>query len=1145
MARKRTDQEIVDNLTKRLGSSPQSIKFDKEGRLIELSFYGFVLAQLPSEIYQLSSLRVLDISCNQLTSLPPEIGQLAHLQKLHLNHNQLTSLPPEIGQLAYLQKLHLNHNQLTSLPPEIGQLANLQWLTIGNTGISFMPDEIRYQPNWQEYTSYRNQLTSLPLEVWKLTNLKELDLWGNQLTSLPQEIKQLNNLTTLYLGKNQLTSLPPEIGQLINLQVLLFHNQPISYLPPEIGLLTNLQHLTLTLDIEDTSSLPQELWHLPKLRYLRLDVDKLSLLPPEIGLLTNLQELMLSGRHLSSLPYTLWKLSHLQRFCLYNSQLSELPHEIGTLTNLRELDLWRNRLSQLPREIGELTNLRRLDLRYNRLRQLPSQIGALASLEELRLDGNPHLLTPPPEIVERGIADILTFLQELQKSSTLRHEAKLLIVGEGGTGKTSLLRALRNEEFDPNLSTTHGIEVSKLNLASSTTKITLNTWDFGGQHIYHATHQFFLTRRSLYLVVWNARLGVEQGRLHYWLETIKALAPDAPVILVATHVDERAPDLNYQLLKATYSQLVGNLSVSNRTGAGLAEIKAELINQAAKLPLTGQPWPQKWLDVEHNLMSRPEHHIDAATYVNCCSSNGVDETIAKGTLGAYLHDLGKILYFRDDYVLCNLVVLKPNWITKAISLILTDEAVSKANGILQHSELPRIWAVDEEGYPYGSHLYPIFLRLMERFDLSYQIESDVPGEHATRSLVPQLLPYQPPINLLPWPKMPPEGQTQVEMVYRFDFVPAGIMSSFIVHAHRYTTNLHWREGVLLEYQGHEARVELNPMARELRLLVWGVQPHNFFTILMNTLDIILLRFQGLVVRREIPCICHWDRPGAQPCTHFYSYEELVRRMEARRYRVECAQTFAEVSVPMLLYGIHTSTDEQVMTDIQLGQQRIEKRLDDLQKLDIILEKLHQQSELIVRNFTRHWNLEMQKMEAECPNTFILAFGSSSHFNPKNWISQEYILHLVCQHPPGPHSVGDGYKLREAEEWWKKVSPWLSHLIKFLKFGVPMGRAFGAIYDEVDVEHMKVQIDLMEEITKCLPEITTSDTLSNAATEPDLNHEQQVIGPALRALHSFLAQADPDHVWGGLHKTLTPDGNILWLCATHRKQYEVRPLKLED
>src|SRR5260370_42596689 len=115
---------------------------------------------------------------------------------------------------------------------------------------------------------------------------------------------------------------------------------------------------------------------------------------------------------------------------------------------------------------------------------------------------------------------------------------------------------------------------------------------------------------------------------------------------------------------------------------------------------------------------------------------------------------------------------------------------------------------------------------------------------------------------------------------------------------------------------------------------------------------------------------------------------------------------------MLLYGIHTSTDEQVMSDIQSGQQRIEKRLDDLQKLDSILEKLHQQSELIVRNFTRHWNLELEKMESECPNTFLLTLASSNQFNPQDGVTQKYVLHLVYHRPPGPTRVGEGDKLLE-------------------------------------------------------------------------------------------------------------------------------------
>ncbi len=130
--------------------------------------------------------------------------------------------------------------------------------------------------------------------------------------------------------------------------------------------------------------------------------------------------------------------------------------------NLLKLDLSGLDLSQIPVELGQLTNLQQLYLSNNQLSQVPVELGQLTNLQVLLLDNNPSLLTLPPEIVARGTTEMLTFLRELQEKSVTRYEAKLLVVGEGGTGKSSLLRALRNETFVSNLSTTHGIEVGTL-----------------------------------------------------------------------------------------------------------------------------------------------------------------------------------------------------------------------------------------------------------------------------------------------------------------------------------------------------------------------------------------------------------------------------------------------------------------------------------------------------------------------------------------------------------------------------------------------------------------------------------------------------------------------------------------------------------
>ena len=43
----------------------------------------------------------------------------------------------------------------------------------------------------------------------------------------------------------------------------------------------------------------------------------------------------------------------------------------------------------------------------------------------------------------------------------------------------------------------------------------LNVWDFGGQEILHSTHQFFLTERSLYILVLEPRTGFAQRDAEY------------------------------------------------------------------------------------------------------------------------------------------------------------------------------------------------------------------------------------------------------------------------------------------------------------------------------------------------------------------------------------------------------------------------------------------------------------------------------------------------------------------------------------------------------------------------------------------------------------------------------------------------------
>ena len=187
----------------------------ENGRVVELELEDFDLTgAVPAEIGQLTSLDVLSLYGNRLTSVPAEIGQLTSLERLNLDYNQLTSVPAEIGQLTSLQYLYLTDNQLTSVPAEIGQLAALTKLHLDQNKLTSVPAEIGQLTSLQYLYLNDNQLTSVPAEIGQLAALMKLNLDQNKLTSVPAEIGQLTELKELNLRDNLLTSVPDAIREL-------------------------------------------------------------------------------------------------------------------------------------------------------------------------------------------------------------------------------------------------------------------------------------------------------------------------------------------------------------------------------------------------------------------------------------------------------------------------------------------------------------------------------------------------------------------------------------------------------------------------------------------------------------------------------------------------------------------------------------------------------------------------------------------------------------------------------------------------------------------------------------------------------------------------------------------------------------------
>ncbi|WP_138500060.1 COR domain-containing protein [Nostoc sp. PA-18-2419] len=728
-------------------------------------------------------------------------------------------------------------------------------------------------------------LTTLPAEIGRLTKLRSLDLRGNQLSSLPGEIRQLTNLQTLDLGFNQLSSLPGEIGQLTNLQTLYLYNNQLSSLPGEIRQLTNLQ--TLYLYNNQLSSLPGEIGQLTNLQTLYLENNQLSSLPGEIGQLTNLQSLDLYNNQLSSLPGEIGQLTNLQSLYLGSNQLSSLPAEFEKLINLQTLHLGSNQLSSLLGEIGQLTNLQSLNLSNNQLSSLPVEIGQLTNLSKLELSKNP-LESPPPEILRKGLERILNFFrQQLEQQTDRLYEAKLLIVGEGGAGKTTLAKKIQDQKYrlQQDENTTEGIDIIQWKfLLDNDREFQVNIWDFGGQEIYHATHQFFLTKRSLYAVVADTRK--EDTDFYYWLNVVELLSDNSPLLIVKNEKQERKREINERELRREFTSFKETLTTNLATDRGLPEILNKIKHYISNLPHVGTELPKTWVKVRQALERDSREYISLEEYLNICQEYGFTKQEDKLQLSGYLHDLGVCLHFQDDDLLTKTVILKPTWGTDAVYKVLDNPQVIQNLGKFDRNDLKNIWL--ENKY---ANMRPELLRLMMKFKLCYEIPSR-PGTY----IAPQLLSVnQPDFN---W-----DESNNLILRYKYDFMPKGILTRFIVEMHsdieqQTLQTLVWKTGVVLAKDQTRAEVIEHYNQREIRVRVAGKNKKERLAVITHELEKIHKSYERLQYQTLVPCNCESCNYSQTP--HFYSRDVLYKSLEARNYQIQCQNSFHMVDVKRLI-----------------------------------------------------------------------------------------------------------------------------------------------------------------------------------------------------------------------------------------------------
>ncbi len=533
----------------------------------------------------------------------------------------------------------------------------------------------------------------------------------------------------------------------------------------------------------------------------------------------------LSGLGLKAFPESLRNVSEVLGIDLSNNKLLTVPAWISELSNLFILGLNNNNLKKLPEQIGTLPSLNTLVVKENLLEELPRSLEQ-SSLKFLFLAGNPKLSIPESIISTNSANEILRYYFESRAGEGKPLlELKLLLVGRGRAGKTTLVKRLVGEEPDEHESETHSISIREMTLdckrGRKKARVKARVWDFGGQEILHSTHQFFLTERSLYLLVLEPRSNLAQRDAEYWLKLIETQGGGSPVIVAMNWSHDKRWRVDEVKLRRKFPFIVDFISTDAWHGDGVEELRGR-INEVVEKEMRDVwlPFPKRWRQIKDEVSGMRENFLTYRRYANLCKRSGETRKDAQADLAGILHALGLALYFGNDPRLHDTRVLNPGWVTGGVYAVIRSLSVADNDGQLAASDMPRVLREAEEqkvikasDYPPKTHGF--ILELMRAFQLCYASEVEEEGQQP-RYLVPELLPEFEPKMEERWEEAP------VRLRYRYEVLPPGFLPRFIVRTHALSEGApHWRHGVVLRHAKAAALIRAETDRPELQVFVLG------------------------------------------------------------------------------------------------------------------------------------------------------------------------------------------------------------------------------------------------------------------------------------------------------------------------------------
>ena len=811
------------------------------------------------------------------------------VEALNLQYLYLKKLPAYLAELSELKTLDIRSNKLLSIE-EIDNLTKLETLIIAN-----------------------NKIADISV-VKRFKNLRVIDAFRCPIIDLTP-IKNLDNIEKMEIECGSINDFTP-ITNLQNLEELtLFdYNQlKLTFLREckKIKSLTiwgKQRKKKASMDIFDTIR-HLELYYLSIDHFTLLETEKLKYFPL-------LKKLLLYSCDVKDIHF-LYHLPELEMLGLDKNEI-DFIQPVSALTKLKKLEISDNQIKDIT-PLKNLKQLKSINLRNNPITDIQPLLDLNLSFNDekvafwgnkILINGCNQITNPPLDIVRQGDEAIRRYFNKIKEEGRLDYiyEAKLILVGQGNAGKTSLQKRLFNEkaQLPKKDKHTRGIEV--VDFKFDINKIA-HIWDFGGQVVYYPVHRFFITENAVFVLLASTR--EHNHNFDYWIPTIYQFGGQSPIIIGQTcHEGLTTPwnDLgvylskpNFNIIKIT-AKAYHEIDLTNKN-RGLHEIKKCIIERIEALPHFGKGVPPSWSTVRNALLEKAK--------TNPCISFESFENLCKKLEPVYLqkekdikdccrffHDIGVVLWYSEIEELKEWVVLDPKWAMNAVYTIIDDKEIQSNNGMIHKSDFERLWV--RRSYK-GKH--EILKKMLVRFKIAF------PARHAQNQTY--ILPAQ--LESMPVEKKWDLKEESLRLEYRFEFMPKGIVNQLSAEL---SGSIHdrniWNNAVNFMRENNESQVIEDLYNRTLSITSKGLDARSNNAVIMNALDSIIREYKGVEAEIHVPCTCKRCRTMEKPTT--FLYDDLTGLMNEGESKVRCNPGREDLNIYNLLYnaGFKTIQPEEAL-----------------------------------------------------------------------------------------------------------------------------------------------------------------------------------------------------------------------------------------